>query len=133
MKNKNAPYIIILIIFIVNLLILFVNYNYRNLSIDAKNLFLYISSYFIIPVFAVGIVFYSYNRIRIEKIKILKICDIISVVIGVFILFFTFISIFIKNENIIYSVGALCIFFMINAFIKGISKAIILSLRNSKD
>lgn len=129
-KNKNITYIIIAIIFILSLLITFFNYKFRNLTPDTNILVLYISTYLISPIFAGGIAFYSYKRIRIEKNKILKIGDIISIIIGVFILILTYISIFIKNKNILHSVSALWIFLVISIFIEGIIKAIFLSKRS---
>jgi len=128
-KNKNITYIIIAISLILSLLITFFNYKFRNLTPDTNILVLYISTYLISPIFAGGIAFYSYKRIRIEKNKILKIGDIISIIIGVFILVLTFVSIFIKNENILHSVSALWIFLIISIFIEGIIRVIFLIKR----
>ncbi len=99
-KDKNIIYIIIALI-ILSLLITFFNYKFLYLNPDADNLLSDLPTALLSTIVASGIVFYSYYRLRIEKIKILKIGEIISIIIGVSFLVLTFVSIFTKNENIL--------------------------------
>ena len=125
-KNKNITYIIIAFFIILSLLITFFNYKFLYLNPDAGNLLSDLPTGLLSTIAASGIVFYSYYRLRIEKIKILKIVEIISIIIGVSFLVLTFVSIFTKNENILNAVGWLSLLLVISIFIEGIIRTIFL-------
>jgi len=127
-KDKNIICIIIALI-ILSLLITFFNYKFRYLNPDADNLVSDPSTTLLSTIIASGIVFFSYYRLRIEKIKILKIGEIISIIIGVFVLVLTFVGIFTKNENILNAVDWLLLLLVISMFIEGIIRAIFLIKR----
>jgi len=125
-KNKNITYIVIAISFILSLLITFFNYKFLYLNPDAGNLLSDLPTDLLSTIVVSGIVFYSYYRLRIEKIKILKIGEIISIIIGVSFLVLTFVGIFTKNENILNAVDWLLLLLVISIFIEGIIRAIFL-------
>ena len=129
MKNQKTIYIIIAIFFVLSLLITFFNYKFRYLNPDADNLVLDLLTDLLSPIIVFGITFYSYYRLRFEKVKILKIGEIISIIIGVSFLVLTFVSIFTKNENILNAVDWLLLLLVISIFIEGIIRAIYLSIK----
>ena len=128
-KNQKTIYIIIAIFFVLSLLITFFNYKFRYLNPDADNLVLDLLTDLLSPIIVFGITFYSYYRLRFEKVKILKIGEIISIIIGVSFLVLTFVSIFTKNENILNAVDWLLLLLVISIFIEGIIRAIYLSIK----